>query len=68
MRILLDVKDSKAAFVMELLESLPFVKAQKLTEAKAEIMEDLKASIEEVKLARAGKIKLQSAKEMLDEL
>ncbi len=68
MRILLDVKDSKAAFVLELLESLPFVKAKKLTEAKAELMEDLKASVEEVKLAKAGKIKLQSAKDMLDEL
>lgn len=68
MRILLDVKDSKAAFVMELLESLPFVKAKKLTEAKAELMEDFKASVEEVKLHKAGKIKLQSAKEMLDEL
>lgn len=68
MRILLDVKDSKAAFVMELLESLPFVKAKKLTEAKAELMEDLKASVEEVKLHKAGKIKLRTLKEGLDEL
>ncbi|CAN5415982.1 hypothetical protein BH09BAC1_BH09BAC1_09170 [soil metagenome] len=68
MRILLDVKDTKAAFVLELLESLPFVKAKKLTEAKAELMEEIRASVEEVKLAKAGKIKLQSAKEMLDEL
>ncbi|CAN5341020.1 hypothetical protein BH09BAC1_BH09BAC1_11600 [soil metagenome] len=68
MKVLLDIKDHKAAFVMELLESLPFVKAKKLTDPKAELMEDIKASVEEVKLAKAGKIKLQSAKDMLNEL
>lgn len=68
MRILLDVKDSKVAFVLELLESLPFVKAKKLTDAKAEVLEDLKASVDEVKLAKAGKKKLRTLKEALDEL
>ncbi len=68
MRILLDVKDSKAAFVLELLESLHFVKAKKLTEAKAELMEDIRASVEEVKLAKAGKKKLRTLKDALDEL
>ncbi len=35
MKILLDIKDSKADFVMELLESLSFVKAETISPAKA---------------------------------
>ncbi len=34
----------------------------------ATVAEDLKEAIEEIKLARAGKIKLQSARELLNEL
>jgi hypothetical protein len=31
MKVLLDIKDNKAGFVMELLKNLPFVKAKTLT-------------------------------------
>ena len=68
MKLLLDIKDNKAAFVMELLNSLAFVKTEQLTPTKAEFLLELKGAIEEVKLAKQGKIKLQSAKEFLNEL
>jgi hypothetical protein len=68
MKVLLDIRDNKALFVMELLKNLSFVKTNVLTPAKAQILEELKESIEEVKLAEGGKIKLKSADEFLNEL
>ncbi len=68
MKILLDISDSKAAFFMELLKNFSFVKATPMTGTKAEFLKDLKDSVEEVKLAKQGKVKLQSAKEFLNEL
>ena len=68
MKVILDIKDSKADFVMELQDNLPFVKAKKITDAKAELIEDIKVAVKEVKLAKAGKKKLRTLKEALDEL
>ena len=68
MKILLDVKEEKAAFVMELLNNLKFVKIEKLDDEKEEVLKDLKQAIEEVKLHKEGKIQLKSAKDLLNEL
>ena len=68
MTILLEVKDSKADFFMELLKSFPFVKTKKHSPAKAQLIHEIKEAVEEVKLAKQGRIKLQSAKEFLREL
>ena len=68
MKILLDISDNKAVFFMEVLRNFSFVKATPLTENKAEFLKDLKEATEEVKLAKQGKIKLQSAKDFLNEL
>jgi hypothetical protein len=68
MKILLDIRDNKAAFFMEVLKNFSFVKAMPITENKAEFLKDLEDATEEVRLAKQGKIKLQSAKEFIDEL
>jgi len=68
MKVLLDIKDNKATFFMELLKSFSYVKAQPLTPEKAQLIKEIKGSVEEVTLARQGKLKLQSAKEFLHEL
>ena len=68
MKVLLDIKDSKATFVMELLNSLSFVKAEALTNEKAMMMYDIKESTQQLKLIQEGKLKGISAKELLDEL
>lgn len=68
MKVLLDIKDEKAAFVMELLSSLSFVKAEPISPAKAQFFKELKCSVEEVRLAKEGKIKLKTAQQLLDEL
>jgi hypothetical protein len=68
MKVLLDVKDNKAEFVMELLQSLSFVKAEPISASKARFLKELKQSIDEVNLAKQGKIKLKTAEELLNEL
>lgn len=68
MKVLLDIKDNKAAFFMEMLQNFSFVKATTLTDPKAEFLTEFKEAVDEVKLAQQGKIKLQSAREFLDEL
>jgi len=68
MKVLLDIKDSKAAFVMELLKSFSFVKAKPLTPYKSEILEGIKEAVEEMKLIKAGKLKGRPAEELFNEL
>lgn len=68
MKVLLDIKDSKALHLMEVLKSLPYVKARKISEEKALLMEEIKEAVEELKLIRQGKLKGISSKQLLDEL
>lgn len=68
MKILLDIKDDKAAFIMELLHNFKFVKAQPLTPYKAEVLEGLREAVEEVNQIKAGKKKAQALSEFLNEL
>ena len=68
MKLLLDVKDSKAGFLMELLNSFSYVKTETIAPTKASLLSDLKGALQEVELAKKGKIKLQSAQDFLNEL
>ena len=68
MKVLVDIKDNKASFVMELLDSLPFVKTQTLTSEKALLIEEIKEGVEEMKLIKAGKKTARNAEEFLNEL
>lgn len=68
MKIILDIKDDKASFFMEVLKNFCFVKAETIAPQKAEFMKDLKGAVEEVTLAKQGKIKLKSADQLIDEL
>jgi hypothetical protein len=68
MKVLLEIKDSKAGFVMELLKNLPFVKAKTLTPSKAQFLEELKEAVENMALVKQGKLKARPAKDLLDEL
>jgi hypothetical protein len=68
MKLLLDIKDSKASFVMELLNNFSFVKTKPLTDEKAELINEVKEAVENLKLVRQGKLKARPAKELLDEL
>jgi hypothetical protein len=68
MKVLLDIKDNKAGFVMELLENLSFVKAVTISEPKARFLNEFKEAIDEVNQAKQGRIKLKSADQLLNEL
>lgn len=68
MNILLEVKDTKAAFVMELLNNFSFVKAKPISPAKALLMDEIKEAVEYMKLVDKGEKKTQSLKDLLNEL
>lgn len=68
MKILLDIKDEKVPFIMELLEHFKFVKAKPLTPYKAGVMQGIKQAVEEVNLIKEGRLKAIPAKDLLDEL
>jgi hypothetical protein len=68
MKVLVEIKDSKAAFIMELLNNFSFVKAKPITNEKALLMEEIKEAVENVKLAKQGKLKAKPLNELLNEL
>lgn len=68
MKVLLDIKDNKSAFFMEMLKNFSFVKATTLTKSKAELLTEFKEAVDEVKLAKEGKITLQSSRDFLNEI
>ena len=68
MKVLLDIKDNKAAFILELLNNFKFVKAEPLTPHKAEVIHGIKTAVEEMKLIKEGKLKARPAKDLLNEI
>lgn len=68
MKVILDIKDSKAAFVMELLGSLSFVKAKPLSDENAVLMDEIKEAVKDLKLVRQGKLKSRPARDLINEL
>lgn len=68
MKVILDIKDSKAAFVMELLSSLPFVKAKPLSDENAVLIDEIKEAVEDLKLIRQGELKARPARDLIGEL
>lgn len=72
-RILIDIPDNKVDFFLELVKNLGFIseiktEGKKLTRRQQEFVDDLKQSFNEVELHRNAKIKLQTAREFLNEL
>ena len=68
MKALLDIKDSKALFVMELLGNFSFVKIRPITNEKALLLNELKEAIDNVNLVKKGKLQARPAKELLNEI
>jgi hypothetical protein len=68
MKAVLDIKDSKASFVMELLDNLSFVKVQPITSEKALLLSEIREAVDTVNLIKKGKIQARPAKELLNEI
>ena len=71
MKLILDVKESKAAFILELLSNFSFVKTEPIADEvdqEAEILAGLEQSVREVKLIKEGKLKGIPVEDLFDEL
>lgn len=68
MKVILDIKDSKVPFVMELLKGFSFIKTQPLSEEKMRLISEMKEAVDNLKLVKKGKLKARPARELLDEL
>lgn len=72
MKIILDIEDNKAAAFLNFIKSLDFIHIHKKEDyeepTKQEILESIKQGMKEVQLYQEGKIKLQSARDFLNEL
>ncbi|SHN35472.1 hypothetical protein [Mucilaginibacter sp. OK098] len=68
MKIILEIKDEKAPFILEVLRNFKDVKATPLSNYKADVLEGIKEAVEEVNLIKQGKLKGIPARELLNEL
>lgn len=70
MKLILDIKDNRIPFFMELINSLDFISIvnEVKDERKSEFISDLAEAFNDVKLYEDGKKNLKSAKDLLNEL
>jgi hypothetical protein len=68
MKVILDIQDNKADYVMDLLSRLTFVKAKTITDEKALLMEEIKEAVDNLNLIKQGKMKARPLAELLNEL
>lgn len=68
MKVLLDIQDDKAFFIMELLHNFKFVKTETISPYRADVLKGVKEAVEEMKLIKAGTLQGIPAKDLLDEL
>ena len=68
MKAVLDIRDSKAPFVMELLGNFSFVKVSPITNEKAMLLNEIREAVNNVNLVKRGKLQARPAKELLDEI
>ncbi|PKP18199.1 MAG: hypothetical protein CVU05_14030 [Bacteroidetes bacterium HGW-Bacteroidetes-21] len=68
MKILVEVNDNKAGFLLELLRSFSFVKAKPISETKARVFNEVNEAVEYMSYVKKGKVKAKPARGILDEL
>lgn len=68
MRVLLDIPDNKAASIMDVLKSISYIKTKTISDEKATLIEEIKEAVENLALAKKGKLKLKSARDLYNEL
>ena len=68
MKILLDIKDEKSEFILELLRNFSFVKTEPLFVYKENVIKGIKKGVMEVNLINEGKLKGIPARDLLNEL
>ena len=68
MKVILEIKDNKAAHLLEVLKDLSYVKTKMISNEKALLIEEITEAVENLALVRKGKLKARPAKDLLDEL
>lgn len=70
MKVILDVRENRLPFFMELVKSLDYINVIKEVrdKQKSELISDLSEAFNDVKLYEEGKKNLKSAKDLLNEL
>jgi hypothetical protein len=70
MKVILEIRDNRIPFFMELVKSLDYVNVIKeiKDKKKSQFIEDMAEAFNDVKLYEKGQKKLKSAKELLNEL
>jgi hypothetical protein len=68
MKFVLEVKNSKAATLLALLNDLPYVKTIPLSPYKAKVLKDVKEAVDEMNLVLLGQLEARNADNLLNEL
>ena len=68
MKVLLEIPDNKASSLLEVLNSISYVKTTPLTESKALQISELREAVEEMQLIKAGLTKASNAEDVLNAL
>ena len=68
MQAIVEIKENKAAFIMELLNSFSFVKVKPLTNEKALLLSEIREAVQELNLIKQGKATARPAEDLIDEL
>jgi len=68
MKIVLDIQDSKAEFILNWLKQYSFVKIQSKKKSLKDLEEGLRDALTEVKEIEAGRKEAKKLKDFLDEL
>ncbi|TCD04381.1 hypothetical protein EZ449_17225 [Pedobacter frigidisoli] len=68
MKVLLEIPDHKAASLMDVLNSIPYVKTKTIIDHKAVLIEEIKEAVEELKLIKQGKLEGHDAEAFLNGL
>jgi hypothetical protein len=68
MKVLLDIRDDKAPQFLRSLKNLKYIKATRLTPAKALLLKEMKDAVYEMNQVKLGKKKARNAANFLNEL
>jgi len=68
MKVLVEIRDNKADFILELLNNFSFVKAKTISPVKAKFLEEMKEAVENLNLVKKGKLMARPAKDLLNEI
>lgn len=68
MKVLLEIKDNKVDFILELLANFSFVKVKHLSKQKIDQIEAITKAVKELKLVKEGKLEGIYARDLLNEI